>query len=212
VPALGVVLLACAQLAYISSTVTTSVLLLCVALVLAAGGEGGRERARALVIILALGSLLSVVLYYRDFLAGTFEAVRAALGSAEATRPHRPGPGRIEGSLVRWAVPTVLAYAVFGLVRLFRARGPGRAVLAASLVSVALVGALRLSVPAVFGHVHLALFVTPLLCVAAAAGLDLLIDRGRIARALAAVLAGGVVVHGLVIQAQLFLIQLGRAR
>jgi hypothetical protein len=210
--AAGTLLLAAAQLAYISSTVTTTILVGSLGLLALGEGAAGRPRARALLLLLLLGSGLSLLLYYRDFLPGTLEAVRAALASPTTARPARPGPGRIDLSLATWAFPLPLLLGLAGLPRLLRERTAPRAVLVATLLALGMVAAVRLRLPVVFGHVHLALLLTPLLCLAAAAGIEETARRGRRARILAAAGLVLVVSHGLWLQARLLADQLGRAR
>ena len=180
----GGLLLAAAMLAYVSSPVMTGLLLGWLTVLLWWEGGEARTRARAVLILAALGVLLALALYYRHFVAGTVEAVRAALASPESAHPARPGPGRIDQSLATWAVPLLLPCALVGFVPLLRRRGPARDVLAATLlgwasrrVSSSAPGGVRLPAP---GPLHDAT-----LCLAAARGLAGLSERGRIARVVA---------------------------
>jgi hypothetical protein len=64
----------------------------------------------------------------------------------------------------------------------------------------------------VFGFLHLALFTTPLVSLAAARGLQGLSERGRIAAVAAAAVTGLVIVQGVVLQVFIFRDHLSRAR
>ena len=207
----GTLLLAAAQLAYISATVVMAAFFLVLAGLLL--GEGApAARVRAVLAVLASASFLSVVLYYRDFLRGTFAAVSAALTAPAAALSLGPGSGRVDAALGSWLVPIVLILALAGLPPRLRDAGPGREVLLASFVSALLVALLRLRVPVVFGYVHLALFVTPFVCVLAASGLRRLTELGRLGGYAAAALGLLAFAHGLFLQGQAVFAQLGRAR
>ena len=202
-------MLAAAQLAYISATVVTAVLFL----VLAAWLLWRRtpaNRVWAVLGVLTAASALSVALYYRDFLRGTFAAVSTAVATPAASRPPQPGPGRVDAALVSWLVPIVLVLVLLGLRPLLRRAGPGRDTLVAALVSSLLVGLLRLRVPVIFGYVHLALFLTPLVCVTAASGLRSLAAREGLGRYAAAALGLLALGYGFWLQGHAWSAQLGR--
>jgi hypothetical protein len=207
----GAFLLAAAQLAYVSSPVTTSLILLGLSTLQAFEGGRARRRALLLLLLLATGAGLALALYYRDFVPGALAAVRAALASARSAHPARPGPGLIDGALATWAIPVVLACALVGLPRLLR-RGRAGTVLAGTILGLGLVAGLKLRLPVVFGFVHLALLATPLVCVAAASGLEALMERGRVPRGAALLLLAVAVGQGLVLQARLFADQIDRLR
>ena len=208
----GALLLAVCQLVYVSSPITSSFLLATLAaLAFALPGLGPRVGWAALRI-LALGSALAILLYYRHFVPGALAAVRAALASPTSTRPSGLGGGRLDGSLVFFALPLLLGLALVGAVRLAAGADATRAVLAASFFSLLLVALLRLRVPVVFGYVHLALAATPLLCVTAASGLQAIGTRKPHGPWIAALLASALFAQGAVLQAQAFLTTLGRAR
>ena len=204
-------LLAAAQLAYISATVMMPALFLVLGCVLLAQGAPV-VRVRALVIVLAAASGLSVALYYRDFLRGTLAALSAALAAPAGGHPLAQWHGRVDGALVSWLVPLLLIPLFAGLRPLLGEHGPGRDVLVASFLCALLAALLRLRVPVVFGYVHLALFLTPFLCLMGAAGLRALHGRGRLGRYAAAALGLLVFAHGLFLQGQALFAQLGRAR
>jgi hypothetical protein len=208
----GGLLLAVAMLAYVSSPVITGLLLGWLAVLWWLEGGEARAGARAVVTLIALGAGLALALYYRHFVAGAFDAVGAALASPESSQPARPGPGRIDQSLATWAIPLLLPCALFGLVPLLRRPGPARNVLAATVLGLGVAAGLKLRLPVVFGFLHLALFTTPLVCLAAARGLQGLSERGRVARAVATAMTGLVTVQGVVLQVRIFLDHLSRAR
>ena len=99
-----------------------------------------------------------------------------------------------------------------GLRPLLAKDGPGRDLLLAAFVSALLVAVLRWLLPVVFGYVHLALFLTPFLCVLGASGLRALAERGNLGRYSAAALGLLALAHGLLLQGQAVFAQLGRAR
>ena len=208
----GALLLAVAQLVYVSSPITSSLLLATLAAVAFSLPGLGPRVGWASLRVLALGSALAVLLYYRHFVPGAGAAVRAAVAAPTTTRPSDLGGGRLDGSLVSFALPIFLGLALVGACRLAARAEATRAVLAASFLSLLLVALLRLRVPVVFGYVHLALAATPLLCVTAAAGLQAIGSRKPHGPWIAALLALVLFAQGTVLQAQAFLATLGRAR
>ena len=168
-------------------------------------------RVRAVLFVLAGACVLSIALYYRDFLPGTFAAVSAAW-PGPAARAAAPGSGRVDAALVSWLVPVVLILVLAGLRPLLAAAGEGRDVLLAAFLAAFLVALLRLRLPVVFGYVHLALFLTPFLCVLGASGLRALSERGRLGRYAAATFGLLALGQGLLLQGQALFAQLGRAR
>jgi hypothetical protein len=170
--------------------------------------ERGRQKARALLVMGLLAAGLALLLYYRDFVPGAFEAARAALQSRGASDP--PRVGRVDRTLALWLLPLALPLGLVGLRRLLTFGGDGRRLLVATVLSLGLATFLRLIGPGFFGHVHLALAVTPLLCLGAATGLEALRVRGG-PRAVAAVgLLALLVAQGLALQASAFAEHVGR--
>ena len=208
----GALLLAVSQLVYVSSPITSSILLATLAAVAFSLSGLGPRIGWAALRILAMGSALAILLYYRHFVPGALAAVRAAVASPRSARPSELGGGRLDGSLVFFALPFLLGLALFGAARLAKGAEATRAMLAASFLSLLLVALLRLRVPVVFGYVHLALAATPLLCVTAASGLQVIGTRKPHGPWIAALLASTLFAQGAVLQAQAFLAALGRAR
>ena len=208
----GALLLALAQLVYVSSPITSSLLLATLAAVVFFLPGLGPRVAGAALRVLALGSALAVLLYYRHFVPGALAAVGAAVTAPTTNRPSELGGGRLDGSLLFFALPVLLGLALMGAIRLAGRAEATRALLAASFLSLFLVALLRLRVPVVFGYVHLALAATPLLCVTAAAALQAVASRRPRGPWIAALLGVTLVAQGLTIQAQAFLANLGRAR
>ena len=90
----GALALALVQLAYVSSVLTTSVLVGLLVIVVSRGSEGGWPRARGLAFALLGGSLLALAVYYRDFVPGALAAVRLSLAG------RAPGPRATSTSAV----------------------------------------------------------------------------------------------------------------
>ena len=207
--------LAAVQLAYVSSVLTASVLVALLAVVAWRGGESDKHLARGLATALFVGSLLALALYYRDFVPGALAAVRLALsgrvGGASGADLD-PGGGRVDAAFVLWGFPILAAVAAAGYVLLLRPSGPGHDLLLAWGLTVFALGFLRRALPGVFGFVHLALFATPLLCLAGGRGLEALAARRGLARAVAVAAASIVCAHGFWMQIAAVLGQLDNAR
>lgn len=204
----GAMLLAAAMLTYVATPVTSMLLLACLFPQVWADPEGGRRKAGALFAMGALGAALALVAYYRDFVPGALVAARAALRSEGASEP--PRVGRVDGTLALWLLPLALPLALAGLRRLLAVAGEGRKVFVALVLSLGLVTFLRLLGPGFFGHVHLALAVTPLLCLGAATALEALRVRGGRRAVVALGLLGLLVVQGLALQARALAEHVGR--
>ena len=208
----GACALAAVQLAYVSSVLTATLLVALLAVLTLRRGD--RLRARGLALAVVMGSLLALALYYRDFLPGAQAAVRLAVAGRGVGAPGAdldPGGGRVDAAFFLWTLE-VLAAAAAGFVLLLRASGPERDVLVAWGLTVVVLGLLRRGVPGVFGFVHLALFATPLLCLAAGRALQALCLRGGAVRLLALAVAAIVCAHGVSVQIASVLGQLDNAR
>jgi hypothetical protein len=202
------------ELAYVSGVVSVPVFVAALALVLALGR--GPERVRRAAAILGFGlagSVLAVLVYYRDFLGLAFRAAgHVAAGGSDAAVEPRPGLAAVVLAITTGHFdPIVLALAASGLVLLFR-RGPGRALLAAWLLSYATLLAGRAFLPDLLQHQHEALWLAPLVGVAAGEALAWVAGRGRAGTAVAAVLFVVLAATGLWTQAQDIAGQLGYAR
>jgi hypothetical protein len=101
--------------------------------------------------------------------------------------------------------------AAAGLVVLFR-RGKGASLIAAWLVTFALLLLGRAKVPDVFLHGHETLFVTPLVCLASGEALAAVAARGRVGRAAAILLGAALAVQGCAWQWRALADQLANAR
>ena len=211
----GALLLALVQLGYVSSVLTASLLVGLLAVVASLGAEDRSPHARGLAVTLGLGSLLALAAYYRDFVPGALAAVRLAVASraVAATGGHLDAAGgRVEAALFLWGFPILTVSAAVGYVLLLRRVGWERDVLLAWGLNVFVLGLLQRAVPGVFGFVHLALLVTPLLCLGAGRGLEALRARGGPARALAVAVVTLVCAHGFWTQIESVLGQLDNAR
>jgi hypothetical protein len=103
----------------------------------------------------------------------------------------------VDASFLAFAVALALP-ALVGVRRL--AEAASRDLLLAWAGAVGVFALLRVSLGGLFGFVHLALFATPLLCLAAGAGLTDLLARRRVEKAVGLVLGLLIAVLGLVLQ------------
>ena len=206
------VLVCACQLAYVSAVTLIPALVLVLALLIA-GGPWPRRWPLALALLGAgaFGSLLSVLAYYRHFLGPILEAL-PGLGRS-------PGRGEKLAGFLEVAVhttgasfaPLLLALAFVGLVLLLR-REASRPILAAWLLAYFLLLAGRTLAPNLFQFQHEALFVAPLVFLAAGETVTWLWVRGRWARGGAAALVLLLLGLGLREQGQALLDQLRHAR
>jgi hypothetical protein len=211
----GAVFVSACQLAYVSGVVNISLFVTVLALC-----EGWRRRearpghAAAVVGMGLAGSLVSVLVYYRDFLPMVIDVAARAAGGGGAPASVYPVQSFLVVAYSRTrdffdGVYPVLSAA--GLVLLFR-RGRGVSLLAAWLATYLLLLLGRAKVPDVFLHGHETLFVTPLVCLAAGEALAALAARGRAGRAAAVIVGAALAVQGLVWQWRALAEQLGNAR
>jgi hypothetical protein len=189
----GAALLAAAQLAYSFSILVSGLLVaFLAALTLAELGEGRARRAGAILALGLLGSAVSLLVYYRDFVPGTLALVQAAprgdggpgLPAGVAGRLLeilKTGLDRFFGPL--WPVAALAGWPL-ALPRSSRA---ARALLPAWTLAWLALTVLRVAGPGVFRWNHDLLLLTPLLALLGAALLAHLYARGG-ARRIAAVL------------------------
>jgi len=177
--------------------------------------ERDPRRAMAIFGFGLAGSALAFIVYYRDFLGLVLQVVRlGAAGLPVVAGGDAPPAGILETALSSlrrfFPVPWSLLGA-WGLVLLLR-RGPGRALLAAwaATYGALLVG--RAKVPLFFQHPHEALFVAPLLCLAAGAVVAPLMAARGSRRVLGVVLLAWLVASGLARQWQAFSLQVANAQ
>ena len=209
----GALVLAVVQLGYVSSVLSASLLMALLAVASLREGEDGRPLPLALA--LGLGSLVALAAYYRHFVPGALAALRLSFAgrTVDAAGDHLDLAGsRVVDAFVLWGFPILAVAAAAGYVLLLRSMGWERDVLVAWGLTVFVLGVLQRALPGVFGFVHVALFATPLVCLAAGAGLGALRARGGLARALAWAGAALVCAHGFWLQLQSVLGQLDNAR
>jgi hypothetical protein len=214
----GALLVALCQLAYVSAVVNISLFVASLAAVvlLVEGRAGARSTLRLLGLGL-LGSLLAVLVYYRDFMGMVIDVV-PRIGGGGAVASRYPVQGWLPVAWGRtWDFFGVVypVLAVIGLAWLGR-----RAVAARDTVIVMwswaaaylllLLG--RARVPDLFLHGHETLFATPLICLAAGLTLAWLWRLAGAARILAGALLGFLVVQGLRLQWLALVAQTGNAR
>jgi len=213
----GAVWVAACQLAYVSGVVNISLLVAALALTCSweRRGQAGAWRIGIGLLLMGLaGSLVSVALYYRDFLGVVFDILPRALGAGGGGgESHYPIQGffaTVWRRTLDFFGPVYPLLAAYGLVRILRA-GRARAVVLAWLLSYGLLLLGRAKVPDVFLHGHETTFVTPLVCLAAGEALVVLWRSGRAGRAVAAALLGLLTLLGLHAQWQAVAAQLGNA-
>ena len=218
------VLVCACQIAYVSAVTLIPAFLVALALLVAAGRSPVRVAvALALVGAGVLGSVLSVLIYYRSFLGPILDAL-PSLAAEPAAGLVKAAPGLFQVALRTtqgsFAPPdglpfvfqwTFLSMAVVGLVPALR-RETGRPILAAWLLAYALLLLGRTLAPSLFQFQHEALFVAPLLCLAAGEALAWLWSFGDWRRWAAGALGLFLCLQGLRTQAEALLAQLGHAR
>jgi hypothetical protein len=210
--ATAALLVAACELAYVNAIVVMPLFVLALATAEAASVGSDCLRRAAVVLGFGLaGSLLAVVVYYRDFLAPTLRGLAAGAGTAAADEPAR-GYFAIAAEMSRrnFGLPT-LALAAVGLVLLLL-RGKERPLLAAWLAAYGLVLLGRSLFPAGFGHSHEALFLAPLLYLGVGETIAALAGFGRKGRLAAGGLLLVLMAYGLVLQERAWALQLGNAR
>ncbi len=210
----GVVLATACSLAYVSSVVVLPLFLSLVALLLVLEGRLDRFRSASCVLgIGALGGLLAFALYYRGFSSFILEMVRrvALDESSGSAREVHPLLEVLNTRTLTFFGPLVPVLALLGFWRLLREQPETRVFLGAWALTYVTLLFGRAQFPDIFGHTHDALFVAPLLCLAAGDTLARLAQHGGWRRALAAVALVAIAVQGLTAQWSAFLQQFGYA-
>jgi hypothetical protein len=208
----GAALVAACQLAYVSGVVNISLLVGLLALLALRLAPPPRLPHAAAVLGLGLvGALVSVILYYRDFLGMALDLGARAGGSAS----RYPVQSFSAVAFARTRdffgfVYPVLAAA--GVALLWRGDARRRWLLAGWLLAYAALLLGRAKVPDVFLHGHETLLLTPLVCLAAGHALARLAARSAVERGVAVAAALGLAVQGLVWQWRALWDQLGNAR
>jgi hypothetical protein len=215
----GALLVAASQTAYSFGIPVTALLLLSVALVSIAR-ERRAERGLWVLGMGLLGALVSLLLYYRSFVAGALALLRSG---PENLEPPSDGESVLWHAFVgdpsRFFDTLLPLLALIGAVLLIRARRTGSegppspsAVLIAWAISVLALQTLRVVAPGVFRWNHELLLMTPLLCLTAGEALRALAERGRLARAAAVALVVVFAVQGILVAWSSFAGQLANAR
>jgi hypothetical protein len=195
-------LTAACQLSYVGAVIVLPIFVAALAAftLLEDRSRPGLRRAVAILTFGAAGSLLAVALYYRHFSPLVVDALsQVASGVPVAAVDDAPRQGFLE-VLVRFTqryfdgLWTPLA--LWGFVVLLR-RGAGRPLIAAWGATYVLLLLGRARLPFVFQHPHDALFVTPLVCLAAGEPITLLFRAGGWKRGLAAVLIAVLALQGI---------------
>jgi hypothetical protein len=210
------------ELAYVSAVTVLPIFLgaLAVAVFLdqrARGAPGAVARPRPLAILgfgLA-GSLLALAVYYRDFVGMVLDVLPRMVKDAPGGLGDHAPVVNYFALLVDYNLRLFdvgfLALAIAGFVFLWR-RGRGRPFLAAWAASYLLLLLGRARLPDLFQHQHDALFVAPLVCLAAGQAIASLASCGKVLRVLAGTLVTLVAAHGLFLQWKAWAQQLANAR
>jgi hypothetical protein len=213
--AAGAVLVAAAQLAYVSGVINTAVLVLSLAVLDPWERAPPRLAQAARIVALGLlGAILSVAFYYRDFLGMLADVAGRAMSGAPAAATRYPIQGFFAVAFDRSWDFFGVAYpplAALGLALAFRRRASGRFLLAAWCAAYLLLLLGRAKVPDLFLHGHETLFVTPLVCLAAGEALAWLWSRGPLERAGAEAAFAWLLLRGLFLQWKAIADQLGNA-
>ena len=199
----GSLLIAASQLAYTSGVLNSTAFLLALVLLLFVSDPKHPGRWLPLAVWLGVASTISIALFYRDFLAMVFDVMARAGASSSGNESLYPIRGWLELSYERTraffdGIYPVLAAA--GVWAIARRRGSERFALGAWAVAYLLLLLGRAKMPDLFIRGHEALFVTPLVCVAAGEALSRLRCRGGWKEVLALVLFLALAVQGLVFQ------------
>jgi hypothetical protein len=211
----GALFVSACQLAYVSGVVNISLFVAVLAVSEAVARREARVSQALSVLAIGLaGSLVSVLVYYRDFLPMVLDVAGHAASRGGAAASVHPVQGFFAVAYARTrdffdGMYPVLAAG--GLAILFR-RGRGRSLLAAWVLTYFLLLLGRAKVPDVFLHGHETLFFTPLVCLAAGQVLATLAARGTAGRAAAFVVGAALAAQGLVWQWRALADQLGNAR
>jgi hypothetical protein len=211
----GALFVAACQLAYVSGVINIALFIAVLAMCEAGFRRPARGPQAAAVLAMGLGgSLVSVLVYYRDFLPMVLDVFSHAVSPGAVAVSVHPVQGFLTVAYARTrdffdGIYPLLAAA--GLVVLFRRRR-GASLLAAWLLTYLLLLLGRARAPDVFLHGHETLFVTPLVCLAAGQALATLAAYGRAARAAAFVLGGLLAIQGFAWQWRALADQLGNAR
>jgi hypothetical protein len=208
----GAALVAACQLAYVSGVVNISLLVgLLAALALWLAPPARAKMAAAVLAMGLAGALVSVAVYYRDFLAMALDLGSRAGGGA----PRYPVQSFWVVAYSRTrdffdGVYPLLAAA--GVALLWREGARRRWLLAGWLLTYAGLLLGRAKVPDVFLHGHETLLLTPLVCLAAGHALATLARHSRPGRVAALGAALFLAVQGLAWQWRALAEQLGNAR
>jgi len=200
-------LTAACQLAYVGAVIVLPVFLtVLAAFVLREDWHtAGPQRSMAILAFGVAGSLIAVAVYYRHFLPLIVDVFsQLASGGRVAATDDAPKRGFLEVLAVftrKYFDGAWTPVALWGLFLLLR-RGEGRPLVAAWGATYLLLLLGRARLPFIFQHPHDALFVTPLVCLAAGEGVAALARSGGWRRVAAALLLGALVVHGFALQWQ----------
>ena len=192
-----------AQLTYVSSILLAPALVLASALFLWPAAPDGRRRASRLALSALVGSLVALLLYYRDFLPDTLAAARALALAPAATLGADPGADRPWLALAAWASPATPLLALAGIALLLAGhdrRDASPAVVRGWALAILTLGVLRHLFPGALGFFHLPLGAAPLVALGVGRALVFALARGRGGRVLAITLATVLLAHGLVLQ------------
>jgi len=210
---IGALFVSACQLAYVSGVINTCMLIVSLAALFALRGRpDDRRRALSIAAFGLLGAVLSVALYYRDFLGMAVDSVSRAAGPAAVSRYAVRSFFVVAFERTRdffgYALPPL---SLLGLGLLWRRRAPGALALLAAFSAYALLLLGRAKLPDLFLHGHETLFIAPLVCLGAGEALARVEERAAFGRAGLALALAGLGAWGLAAQWAALRDQLGNA-
>jgi hypothetical protein len=217
----GAAWVAACQLAYVSGVINISVLVGVLAVVTLIAGR--RREALAILAMGAAGSAIAFAAYYRDFLpmvADVASRILAGAARAPSRYPIQSFWAVAYGRTRDFFDGVYPVLAALGIVLLCRRAAPAMEaawpvrtrLVAAWLITYAVLLLGRARIPDLFLHGHETLLVTPLVCLAAGQTLAALARAGGVRRITAGILLIFLAVQGLAWQWGAISDQLGNAR
>ena len=199
----GALFVAASELAYVSGPLNVGVFLALVfALELARRREEARRRALAVLVMLAGGSLVAFLAFYRDFLPMVADVLSRMSGGVAGAKSRYEVRGFLDVAYTRTRSFFGALYPALTAVGLVRVgtRAAAVTLLWGWLLAYFVLLFGRAKVPNLFLHGHETLFLTPLVCLVSGGVLGSLWARGGARRAFAVLVLSVLTVQGLYLQ------------